>query len=571
MYYGEVTKKSIAGTNTYFKKTLIDTTYNEDYDVEIVIVNIVHKKESDFDTIRDKIKHIYTFLIANATYQVELSEIVAGTKVYEIELKYTHHDFLRISAKDVDSLNASIRDLLLVLNQTKILYSLDTKNKLLEDYTPYVRPCRFFTYDDIRVPSVQTIKAKGKKRSLIVHKTGIWLVKAPYEYNLIIEAVSNVSNLLNAWSITVYEGELVTPIQHDAFNFAYELWYLCNDCSYYNGRNVTNESYQKRFEYMKEFKNRISFFVSPEYLTFGLQTQRYSNTPDQFHENCRDLLSLADEVNYDTNGLIITPINKNNEEKLKWMLQEDVHIDFIAYHNKLYVVDNNNNEEVLFEGTKEYPFDGYEENEFELSNDRQIVSCSNLQDKLHCYGRFDKENGDTLACAMENWNYIHQPISIETIKGDTIVIADNFIRKTFDQFSMNGGKLIIDDLTPYWENEASLNTLVDYIDVELDEVGDTFTFLTLDGDAVMHLFRQNTISLEIGPITIVNNGDRTITLIDNNVSKVMYLVHLADLTQKLKAFNITLVKSEHISDDSLLTTEGNIYASLYKYGSYIKK
>jgi hypothetical protein len=570
-YYSNMgIKKSVAGIipiDTLFEKRTISEIYNKDYDIDIVIVSIASKKTIDnFTHMRDKIKHIYTFPIGNATYTIELSEITVGSKTYEIEVKYICDDFLRINKEDIDTLNAAIKDVLLILNQTKIVYTLDTKQKLLKDYTPFVRHCEFFTFDAIRVPSIQTIKAKGKKRSLIIHYTGIWLVKAPYEYNLIIEPVDNINNLLNTWSITVYEGELVEPIQRDAYNFNYDYWFLCNDCSYIRGKDITNDSYAVRFDYMKEFKNRISFFVDENYLTFGLQSQRYADNPDQFHQNCRDLLSLNDEVNYDTNGLIITPLY--GIKKLKWMPDNEVYIDFITYHNKLYVIDNE--KEVLFEGTKQYPFHGVDES-FEITRDRQIVSCA-FHNDLHCRVRLDKENGDTLENAISYWNYIHHPISIDTIKGDTTVIADNLIKNIFDQYASEHKGFIVNDLTSYWKDEESLSILVDYIDVEL-EPGDKFVFLTLDGDAIMHLFHDNTVSLEIGPVTIINNRDRTITINNNtdNTSYRYYLVHLMDLTQRLKSYNVTLVDLRHITDDKLLTTEGNIYASLYVYGYYIKK
>ena len=591
MYYSDMGIRKYAQDtiDTLFQKKIISASHNKDYDVDVVFTSIVSKKSVDnfsYNMIRDKIKHIYTFPIGNATYTIELSEIVIdnNAKIYEIEVKYTHNDFLRITQQDIDTLNAAIVDLLLILNQTKILYTVETKQKLLADYVPFVRGCRFFTFDDIRTPSIQTIKAKGKKCSLVIHYTGIWLVKAPYEYNLIIEPVDNIINVMNAWSITVYEGQLVKPVEKDAYNFNYHYWYLCNDCSMIRGKDVTNEGYDKRFEYMKEFKNRISFFIDEDYLTFGLQSQRYANNPDQFHQNCRDLLSLSDEVNYDTDGLMITPIY--GTEKLKWMDKNQIYIDFITYHNKLYVIQKG--EEVLFEGTKQYPFDGVD-NSFEPTKNKQIISCAfnifqhnnnigntfqhngGYDNILHCSVRLDKEHGDTLDTAIENWNYIHHPIDIETIKGDTTVIADTFIADTFNQYVLNNRGLVVDDLTPYWENSDSLDFLVDYIDVELEQ-NDKFVFLTLDGDAVIHLFRSDVISLKIGPVTIIKNEDRTVTFIySNGISKTVYLVHLMDLSQRLKDFGIYLEYTSHMTDDKLLTTEGNIYASLYMYGYYIRK
>lgn len=565
MYYGKYIKNSVLGVDTLYKKKQINKYYNQDYDVEIIIVNnntIRKNKLYTYDTIRDKIKYIYKYQIGNAIYTIELSEIINHTKKYEIELKYIHSDFLRITTEEVDVINAVIHDLLLKLNQTDILYSLTIKNQLLTDYTPYHRKCRFINFDDIGVPSVQSIKGKGKKKSLVIHHTGIWLINQPYEYNLIIDPVDDLTNLLIAWSTTVYEGVLIKPIKRDSINFNYKYWFLCNDCSVIRGKEVALDDYKIRFEYMKEFKNRITFFISEDYVTFSLQTIRYSDTPDKFHQNCRELLSLAEEINYDSDGLIITPIYL--PEKIKWMDVSNVNIDFIAYNNKMYVIDND--KEIEFKGTEKYPFHGVKD-DFVINNDRTIVSCKWNND-ITCINRLDKETGDNMIKAIENWNYIHNPINIETIKGNDMIIVYNYIYNIFNKFTSKHDGIVINNLSKYWKNEESLDKLVDYLVTHM-KMNDKFLFLTLCGDAITHMFHLNTVSFSIGNITIINNKNRTIDIIDNNII-TEYLVHLSDLTEKLKQYNIFLMEYTHINNDNLLTTEGNIYSSLYAYGYYIK-
>lgn len=557
MSYGNYIKRStVGGGISFFEKTYVDKYYDKDYDVDVVIINVrdVGDESNNYENIRDKIKDIYSFNIGRAIYDVELSEIVENqgeNKKYEIEVKYRHNDFLNISEYDVKIINKVMYEMLLVMNETEVLYTKYMRDKFVEDYKKLEIKkveCNFVRLEDAGMKYVQSLKAKGKKRMLVLHESGVWLVKEPFVYNLLVD--TNFDNVLYSYHMSVFEGVIVKAKGYDEYDFNYKYWFICYDCVVIRGRNIQCISFEKRLDEMKEFNKRVGFFMDENYFKFGMQTIRYSDTPDKFYQNVRELLELREEVNYDSDGIVFTPIERC--ERFKWVDAKIVTTNFVLYGDSLYV-----------EGKKFNEVSLYQE---EVYQEKVVVECvyDNVMKKMVVVRvRKDAYESDELEKVLDNWRYIKEPITINMIKGDSLEFVDIFVDKEFKELVDydEREKVVLDGLSEYWENEAKLNTLVDYIKSK----GRVY-FKALDGEAVSHLFTDDVDSISISDVVIENNRDRSV----NVNGKREYLVFLNDLTQKLKRYGFKLKRIEHVVNNNVLTTEGNVYAGLYVYGYYTK-
>lgn len=591
--YDRYTKNTVVTKNNvseFYEKKHVGHIYNENYDVDIVVVDVNKMSNATrqiTNKVRNKIKYRYQIIIGEATIIIELSEIIEDydQQKYEMELKYKHEDILRISKHDVKVLNQTIYDLLLRLNETNILYTIKTKNSMLDSYNKLQlkkNECQFITNDVIGMQCAQSIKAVGKKRMLVFHTTGLWLINECV-YNLIIDATL-LHNVLFSYNTSVFEGVVAKTKDHDDYEFNYYQWFICYDCVALHDKNIQCERFDTRFNAMLELNKRIGFYIDETYFKYSLQSIKYSDTPDKFHDNVRYLLNLAKDVNYFSDGIIFTPIH--GCLRYKWMEAKQISTNFTLYNGNLYYSSdtgnnsndngnsngnsncNSNSSDVKFTGTDKYPMKLLEEAFIEhYDGDKKIVECvydNTLKRMVVKRVRNDVIKADNIDVILDNWYYINHPISEDDIKGNTMYFANYYLKWMFKEFveSYQGEKKIVKDLSPYWKDENTLDTFVNDISGY-----EKIFFMSIDGEALMHLYdNDDVVEIVFDDITTIkNNGDNFDIIVGGKRKKYNY-VFLNDLTYKLKGYKLMMY--EHVMNEQLLTTEANIYTSLYVYGYY---
>lgn len=642
MYYNENIRKITLlnnNENTYLEKNIVDIFNNPLYNIT---VNIVEYKNNKNDTLiytnsRDKVKSKYIFNIGLDEYIIELTDIIELNEnnfnnIYEIELKYKFDH--NIKEQNLDSV---IYDLLLIINNTNVLYTNDTRIQLIKDCNNALQSKNIdhidnillqpnnFTYNDLEDISknyITSIKAKGSRKMLIIHKTGIWFVYPPYEYNLIIEVNDTIKNFVNSFHVTIFDGELIKPLNNNELYFNYKYWYLCYDCLIFNNNNIINKTFYDRIDYAKVLNSVLSTYVKDNYLKISLQTTKNNNNIDNFYENNRSMLELSKQLNYANDGLIYKPAYGIYNKAYKWMDEDEMCIDFIVheYYGMFNLYVYNNNTEIKFIGTDNYPFtnDMILQESIKLlqdNNTTHIMSFkwNNIIKKLVAIEIRNKKQADTMEIAISKWYLMLNPITSEDIKGNsttyfmiymnelinsllklhvschdvvlnivdsnnnfiihnTLKYLNNINPKHITTMEDNIDKVdvitIILSLSKYWENENELNYLVQYINKHLNKNG-KIVFMTLSADDILYLFKEDTNSLVINNVILKINDNKIILSNGYNNEYVENLIFLDELTMKLKLHNIELMQQTRISNN-LLSSSYNVLSSLYCYGYYQK-
>jgi hypothetical protein len=550
--------KNFKGTENLTRELqnqVIKTYSNSQYNYDVVIVSNVTESAAA----RDVITYNYKVKINNDKYFIVLSDMM--DKTYGIEIKYLYKDTL--NKNTIDNFNNLIHDFLLITNQTTFLYTQETLLSLKKDLEKIntVNSPAHFLYNP-SLPLIASIKAKGKKCLLVIHKTGIWLVNR--YYNLIVEPTQTSHNLLYSWHMTVFDGLLIKPLQKDQFNFNYKYWFLCHNCYSFRSKNLRNVEYNDAIDYAKVFFNVVTHYIDNSYLTFSLQTILYSDSADLLHENVGKLLTLSKTINYKHSGLMFKAPTMN----YKWQPLTDITIDFLVYPThaphvyKFYIL--NDNKEVVFKGNKKYPFDSsminHESLDLVYNGTKCVIACKWVNNQfINVKVRYDKDVPDDITIVNDYWNFINNNVSKKDIKGETIYFANQYIKQVKKELKNNYKYKLFDT---YWRNEEELDNIVNDIVTTL-KLGDRAVFLLLSSEAVNHALGSYN-SMTLNDVTIVKNTD---SFNINNIEVPM--ISLNDLTKKLKLHYIELKQFEHLTS-SHISTISNVYTSLYVSGYYQK-
>ena len=147
-------------------------------------------------------------------------------------------------------------------------------------------------------------KADGLRKMLIIHRTGIWLVYPPFEYNLImpLDAPGLPADLIKS-SGTVIDGELVIPRPGTVKN---PYWFIPFDCILFNN---SSEIQNLDFFDRKKIADSRAGFVNVNPLSISNKLVVSVDTPQRFFSEVTALLAGCDRQEYLDDGLIFTPIS----------------------------------------------------------------------------------------------------------------------------------------------------------------------------------------------------------------------------------------------------------------------
>lgn len=409
----------------YKEKRCINYIYDDQYNLHYFINTETIIDEPDnynSNYSKEKLKYIYKF---NKNIELELSESTIKNEeyllnVYEVELK--------LKNGDTDIFDNIIYSLLKVLQQTDVLYThyqvlnlnkiinnvgglVKTKNVKIDDIDKNIK-------NDLYIVST---KAKGLRCMLIINNEGVWLAKPPYYYNLLINTDNDYFNhFKHSFHTSIFDGELITPINKTRYEFNYKYWFLCYDCLMFNQSNVTKLNYGERIDYAKTLKRLMTWYIDPYLLNVDLKTTRQFSNKNEFNESVRYLLNVGSVLNYNHNGLIFTPVLQPYHSIVyKWIYPTMTTIDFALYPTgdqvKLYLYNEDVKKDIEFMGTSMYPFDESMilQSSFKNINKKQIAECrwdQILNKMVFVKIRDDKNDADSVDLAIENWNNMNHPL-----------------------------------------------------------------------------------------------------------------------------------------------------------------
>ena len=407
-----------------------------------------------FETIRYKKRKSISLI---SGFCLDVTEVTHNGKViYEIELEINGTFSAQI-------LNGLVAKILKDLQDTLILYTIDTRYNVVEDFNT-LNGSRWGGYridhtvlDQVRnlkikdmvggqllpttpttalvggqllpttpttalvggqlLPTTPTtalygvdIKADGLKKFLYIHTTGIYLISAPNSVNKIVDNTGRITSLVG----TVLQGELISKMH-----------ILFYDCLHLRGVSMRSKPFMERHAQIDQV---LKVFVG---FKFYKKTFRPFCTADEFYKHVNDLLNTKYE--FKTDGLIIQPLNHHYDPSVdlvplknrilskypqtcKWKPPKDLSIDFEYRNGELY--SNTEKGLVKFTGTSDHPliypinFGSLRDDiiyEFKYDYDKKALYMDRVRD--------DKPTPNNLEIAIDVWNDIHNPIDEETLRG----------------------------------------------------------------------------------------------------------------------------------------------------------
>lgn len=339
--------------------------------------------------------------------------------------------------QDVEQLNAMVNSKLLrINNQPRYI-----DRRVLTE-------ARNLKLDDIRWGGVVGGKYKmsvahktdGQRRMLILYQGKVWFVFSPFSYNLIYED-DNIQEL------TIYDGELIPQDRRNgryAPNNTY--WYQVIDAIYINGKDVRGFSLQDRIELVERSVHQLDM---PSDVSISTKQIIPINSTDEFFQAVNTLLEQVPELDYQTDGLIFTPVNhgysidnhkvplkdrllRNMPDICKYKPVDQMTIDFFVIREpdtsaiRLYTADENNKGNILlFDGGPYFKFvqDTMIKQSHPLTDgipDRTVVEYTwNYQESMFypLRIRYEKSGPNRNDVAIDNWYIINVPISSDSIRG----------------------------------------------------------------------------------------------------------------------------------------------------------
>lgn len=442
------------------EKYMFRISFNEEISIDQI--------ENFVPIIKRSIKR-YSFLIEDENLRIDLSEVtVNANKIYELELEI-------LNKEGVNSLLKTIGKILQVLLNSDNLYKIEeyssiisTFNSILDDrqtrnqinHKLFFNP-RNLHFDDLVYGGIVgnkkeiyrvSYKADGIRRFLLFDKRGLFMITPPDEINLLIKSNINedITNWLKTNNELIVEGEWIPKENRLNKEISNNHWILLYDClsiptELDEGTNTIQE--KSHVERMKWCKIAASF---PKNSLIKITEKDFKSipTPEDFFKTMNNFEDNKKTLPYKDDGYIYTPVfmnyNSGNDKKnlnlrklgdfpdiVKWKPPNLMTIDFqIKRENdkiKLYI--NENGKLVKFIGNIFKPFNENNVDDTPLNaEDNSIVEYAWNTTKEIFYPirvRSDKFKPNKKEFAQDNWKLIHDPISIDVLKG----VGSTLLRK----------------------------------------------------------------------------------------------------------------------------------------------
>lgn len=444
---------------------LMAISYERPIETEELKDELMKIKQSIF--IRNKERYVYNI----EGFIIDLTKVKESKDtIYELEINidlFKLDESIKLNRFDkfIDTIDKFLDKIFLLINGGNYFYTRNKyfeiiknvnsklipqlKNEITISNKPLFQP-RNLKIDDLMYGGLigsneiytVTPKADGLRRILFSENGNIWLVYPPYDVSFYLKANKGVLNdfildgeLVEYNEILNENGIVISPKK---------LVYLVFDCLYDNeiGKLIQSYPLEDRIKTASKF---VAELQKVKNLKFECQTKSFmpfktSNelfllmdtlTKTNFPYNIDGYIFTPSYMPYDVNISHVSLENRvltKQPDICKWKPVEEITIDFLVKDNKLYSYNQLNNQMELFTGTSLKPFNGdYESNED--IPDETIVEFYWDFDKnkfIKKKYRTDKVKPNRKEFAIDNWKLIHLPITIETLKGESLALLRKY-------------------------------------------------------------------------------------------------------------------------------------------------
>lgn len=416
--------RKISGEDIHWiRKEVVQKSYDSDYGFQIsasqkVEIPPPEKFQSKFSRVLTRSRYLLPSSIVDLT-------VVCCTdnqnQQYEVEIRTV----------DLDSTSGFVKDLtnmLRMIQDTTEIYTLSERNDLLKflerKYLKIQQP-RLLRYRDLvyggivgnsTTGYVLSFRPHGVRKFLVAHKQGLWLV-----FNQEVHLLARVD--LAEFEGSVLDGTLVlTDLQRS---------FLVQDALWVGQQNVgKTPNYANRMILAQQTKNRIEAVLG-DILPLVTQTTIALNTPDEFFRLIQSRWEERNLVDYRVKGLTFIPANMPatfpaQSGKRRTLTDQPDLVDWYPFEKlslDLKVVQKMNGPELqvetgeLFSGSQINPLDKVEINQPTGTVVEVALDSEGALNLVRI--RNDRSTANTRFRALEIWDSMHDPITIEDLTGET--------------------------------------------------------------------------------------------------------------------------------------------------------
>lgn len=477
--------------NSYFNTTkhapsMIEVVNLGDYNLKFTVSEEVYKetkepKTYDFKRVKDRI----SFLKGNIS--IDLTSVIddIGDQKDEIEIEvieaslFNYYEFVNAIFEVVSTQIDPRIELTSFIN--KSLGGSPNDRELNGNLVSKPRDLLFkdLTNDGILDHYTVSVKADGEFRLMVFYSSGVWLIhysrNKEKNYDKIAE-ISDFQDLENS----IFPGEIAKSHKKSDL-------FLPFDCCIYQGKKLIDKNYLERRRHLKNFHGkRIGKYNVMEKKIFT-----YKENSDDFYRVMRLAFKEEEEVPYETDGHIFTPIysdyvaegqhqRKENrvlsryQDVCKYKIPEKQTIDFEVIGGRLFSAGHK-----LFEGSNNNPFC---EKNYILENEEAGLNEDNIEGMIVEFGptysknknivykpiriRNEKPDPNGLQIAQEGWNIQKDPILPSTLKGEDVRLLRKYNNKIKGDMIKKMSGYVVDigtgkggDLGKYNDNNQIVSVL----------------------------------------------------------------------------------------------------------------
>jgi hypothetical protein len=307
-------------------------------------------------------------------------------------------------------------------------------------------------------------KADGYRKMLIIHRTGVWLVFPPLEFNLVVRAADapvDFQAFLTRFDGTILDGELVRPPDTKPIKY----WYLAFDCIAFGLLQPAVPTTRREdilaaksliqlepHTTRRDKAKRISEAIFGTLLTVEMIRADEITSPEKFFTLTKEYLDGRSNLEYKEDGIMFTPIDtvynprgvrgmadiySNMENRTlvdlpdmcKWKEPIDITIDFAIKwvsptRMELLSYDTYLKAMLPFTGSSIIPLTSEmidHTNPLTAGLQTETVVEYEWRESVNKLVprriRFDKSGPNMTAIALDNWNDVRDPVTYEYITG----------------------------------------------------------------------------------------------------------------------------------------------------------
>lgn len=449
----------------------------DDYDYGIrLAINIEEpiSPVNNFNPTTIRTKQRYSYLISGGNARIDLTVVDMKTSQdqkdfrdvtrYEVEVELLRREALNDFYRTLEVVLTVVQDTLLIYTQSERDYIIEYVNTLLQGRQTQGRDpvidrhllakarnlhARDLVYGGLvgnpKTTYTVTHKADGIRKLLVFSDRGIWLVMNPNETCLL------TRDSIHLFTGTVLDGEIIPKNKRKKDAPTSRYWFLVFDCLAKSGDISIQEQYHKsRMHWAQIIANRLK----NQYITVWTKTFYEIGTVDAFFDIMRKMFSSQDVLPYENDGFMFTPETFRYNTQLdefqldtrvlthvpdivKWKPLTQMTIDFQIMWKAVPPTHENSGRVIeLYVGTREGTvlFSGTRYNPFSPSavNSLAPLTLTAPSGSIVEYRydsqterfepvriRTDKRRPNLQPVANDNWDWIHDPVTDSTLRGET--------------------------------------------------------------------------------------------------------------------------------------------------------